>query len=598
MQILVHKNTNLTITQRFFIEKSIELLYLGTIDSYRVKLNNSKTILEELRYCLKEFSNGRIKHFQTIKGKDKKNKAIIDEAIDLINDESNYLTFNTFTKEYFLGILRDLQEYDFKKAIACIDVLIADNADYLQNIISEIHGYINANDTTVNGLYKLDRSLNFLFSELIYKGFSKGFLYKLFYAVFVNTLTDTKTFEEHFTSFRDRIVGEKTDYKVVFRIDTTQKVYDAISEITPISNFVLQDNIDDIRDIVRENREMPNFNQQGSSRKFLICEVAALDYLSALKKAKAELSEYLDVINLGLSDETLDIHNRVLVIDQRSPERGNFQHNINFLDGKYKVEKEHYLLFRQRIPTILSNDKIAPETKEKIKSAVRYLRLGNQSTEVEHKFINYWIGLEYLFSNYESQSTIVRLKDHFINAHSLAYTKRNIHSFLKAFNQLSTADKATVPAYTTDNEEFLKMEDFYSQIEASLLDKYPLLVYRAMRIKKWCFPGGDKPANAKNYIETHTHNLEIHFTRVYRLRNEIIHDAATNTNNELITSNLRYYLTFILNELITFFAQAHSTEINMEDFFILNELKLGNIKQGGYKLTDLLNINCAIDFIS
>src|SRR5690606_22656548 len=139
----------------------------------------------------------------------------------------------------------------------CIDILLADNSDYLQNIITTIEGYINANDTSVEGLYKLDRSLNFLFSELIHKGFSKGFLYKLFYAVFVNTLTNAKTFEEHFTGFKDRILGEKTNYKVVFRIDTTQKVYDAISEITSITNFALQDNIDDIRNIVRENREMP-----------------------------------------------------------------------------------------------------------------------------------------------------------------------------------------------------------------------------------------------------------------------------------------------------------------------------------------------------
>lgn len=595
MQILIHKNTSLTITQRFFIEKSIELLYLGTIDSYRVRLNNSKSILEELGYCLKEFNSGRIKRFQTIKAKDK-NKAIIDEAIDLVNEEENYLTFNSFTKEYFLGVLKNLQEHDFKKTIACIDILIADNVLYLQNIITAIEKYISINDSTENGLNKLDRSLNFLFSELIYKGFSKGFLYKLFYGIFVKSLINTKTFDEHFSSFKARILGEKTEYKVVFRIDTTQKVYDAISEITTVTNFTLQDNIDDI--VVKGNWEIPKFNQQGASRKFLICQVPSFDYLSALKKAKAELSEYLDVINLGLSDERLDIHNRVLVIDLRSPGNGDFQHNINFLDGKYRVEKEHYLLFRQRIPTILSNDKIASETKEKIKSAVRYLRLGNQSTEVEHKFINYWIGLEYLFSNYESQSTILRLKDHFINVHSLAYTKRNIHSFLKAFSQLSTADKSTITAYTTDNDDYLKKEDFYHQIETSLLDKYPLLTYRAMRLRKWYFHGSGKPANVKDYIETHSHNLEIHFTRIYRLRNEIIHDAATNTNNELITSNLRYYLTFILNELIAFFAQPHTKDISIEDFFIGNELKIGNIKQGGYMLSDLLSIDCTIDFIS
>ena len=69
MQIISHKNTALTICQRFFIEKSLELLYLGSIDSYRVRLNNPKSILEELKYCLQEFQVGRIKHFHTIKAK-------------------------------------------------------------------------------------------------------------------------------------------------------------------------------------------------------------------------------------------------------------------------------------------------------------------------------------------------------------------------------------------------------------------------------------------------------------------------------------------------------------------------------------------------
>src|SRR5690606_25787382 len=105
---------------------------------------------------------------------------------------------------------------------------------------------------------------------------------------------------------------------------------------------------------------------------------------------------------LGLSDQALHIHNRVLVLDLRSPERGGFQNNVNILDGKYRVEKDHYTSFTTKIPSILNNSSINPESKEKIKSAVRYLRLGNHSTEIEHKFINYWIGLEYLFSNYES----------------------------------------------------------------------------------------------------------------------------------------------------------------------------------------------------
>jgi len=82
------------------------------------------------------------------------------------------------------------------------------------------------------------------------------------------------------------------------------------------------------------------------------------------------------------------------------------------------------------------------------------------------------------------------------------------------------------------------------------------------------------------------------------LRNEIIHDAATNTNNEHIASNLRYYLTFILNELIDFFSRNTGKPISIEDYFIRNEIEIGNIEHAGYPLDKLLNVDCSIDFIS
>lgn len=109
----------------------------------------------------------------------------------------------------------------------------------------------------------------------------------------------------------------------------------------------------------------------------------------------------------------------------------------------------------------------------------------------------------------------------------------------------------------------------------------------------------NKPPNAKNYLNRHKENLEIHFTRIYRLRNEIIHDAALNTNNQLIVSNLRYYLTFILNEVIDHLSKATTNgSTSIEDYFIGNELKLGNIEHKGFTLIDFLDVECAIDFIS
>ncbi len=111
MQIIHHKNTTLTICQKFFIEKSIELLHYGSIDSYRVRLNNPKTILEELRYCLQEYEKRRIKHFHTIKAKEKTKKTLVDETILLISREPNYLEFKSISKEYLLKqLLKDIDE--------------------------------------------------------------------------------------------------------------------------------------------------------------------------------------------------------------------------------------------------------------------------------------------------------------------------------------------------------------------------------------------------------------------------------------------------------------------------------------------------------
>lgn len=597
MQIIYHKNTHLSICQKFFVEKAIELLYYGSMDSYRVKLNNPKTILEELKYCLKEYEKGRIKHFPTIKAKDKGNKSLTDEVLMFLKQESNYLKFNSISRGYLEKLIANVTEHNYKKIISSIEILLNENNNYLETTIDGLKVLIDSNDFSLQSLETLDYTLNILFSELISKGFTKGFLYKLFYGIFVNSLKEGNDFDVHFANFRSRIIDVESEYKIIFRIDTSNKVSEAISIIT-YSSFELSDDIGNIELKGNSvNIELDSFKMTNVNRKFIHCKVNAYDYLSALKKASNVFSEYLDIINLGLSDEFLHIQNRALVIDTRSPERGKFQNNINILDGKYKVEKEHYEQFSRKMPDIINNPNITNETKEKIKSAIRYLRLGNQSTEVEHKFINYWIGLEYLFSNYESQNTINRIKDHFINAHCLAYLIRNLYSFKKSFSQLKSVHIELISSYNNTNDDFLQDCNFYREIGENLITEFPLLGYRALKLKQWLFPIG-KPSNAADYIKRHKENLEIHFTRIYRLRNEIIHDAATNTNNEQIASHLRYYLTFILNELIDFFSRHNTAELSIEDYFILNEIKEGNIEQQGYLVDDLLKVDCSIGFIS
>jgi hypothetical protein len=597
MQFVSHKNQALSTCERFFIERSLELLYIGSIDSYRVKLNNPFTVLEELKYTLEEFQKGRIKHFLTIKAKEKDGKSLVDEALTLIKKEPSCLQFSSVSKEYLVKIIGELSEYNYKRLLYVIGLLLRENGNYIVGLFDILADRIAANVTSLQGLDRIDTLLNFLLSGLIAKGFSKAFLYKLSYGVFVNSLTAGRNFTDHFNSYRQRLLLAYSNHTVIFRIDTTRSVYDSISAI-PHHIITISDDVNDVQLTgVRKEIEYASFNTRAADRKFIRCNIMAADYLAALKYARSTLSEYLDIINLGLTDEFLHIHNRALVLDQRSPENGDFQNNVNIIDGKYRVAQDYYAEFAQKLPIILGSANVTSDTKEKIKSAIRYLRLGNQSTEVEHKFINYWIGLEYMFSNYESNSTINRVKEHFINAHSLAYVRRNVYNLLKSFRQLSAADKALVPAYNDTHDNFLREGDFYEQVSLHLLNSFPLLAHRAMKLRDLFFRPNSTP-NAKDYLASHRENLEIHLTRIYRLRNEIVHDASTNAGNEQIAANLRYYLTFILNEIIDFASGPTSADISIEDYFILNEVKWGNLQNSGCKLTDLLDTGTSIRFLA
>jgi hypothetical protein len=597
VQIVYHNSTQLTVPQKYFIERSIEVLYRGTIDSYRVRVRNPRTILKEVLATIIGFENGQVKHFLSIAAKENTKFALKDEALDALKIEPNYLNFNTVTSPYLSLLLTQLNEHNYKQVKDCLRLVLDENQGYLVSVANGLRVLLQedpqdaAEQTAL--LKTLDSSIGIFFTELLECGFSKGFLYRYIYGIFINTLDEHSVFTSRFDEFVNRINHNQTLYHLIFRVDTTTKV---IGGIQPLQNDVdILEKVDGLNEL-SGSKEFDNFILPRKNRCFIKCKITAPDYLTALKLAKSIIAENLDVLNLGFPDEYLNVYSRVLVVDTGNIAGAQFQESRNFLDGKYKVAKEHYESFIQQLPIINANQRVTQETKDKIKSAVRYLRLGNQSAEVEHKFINYWIGLEYLFSNYESANTINRVKDYFVACHSLNYVKRNAFDFYRSVEELKEVELAKITAYDPDPLTALVNPAFYEQIYQIFLNEHPLLAYRANMLQAVLCPG-KVPTKIKEYIGRHQKNLMIHFTRIYRLRNEIIHDAATNTNNESIASNLRYYLTFMLNGVIGYLSSSPKDENSIEDYFTLNEIYLGNIAFNSFPLEKLLKISSAMDFI-
>src|SRR5690606_28744298 len=144
MQILNHTSATLTIYQKFFIERSIELLYRSTIDSYRVRVKNPKTILSELRDAILAFERGQIKSFVAIVANEKNLFSLKDEAIELLESPYNYLKYHTFSNQYLISLIKALDDKNYKRVKDCIAILLKSNTDYLPDVLQKLTGLLNS----------------------------------------------------------------------------------------------------------------------------------------------------------------------------------------------------------------------------------------------------------------------------------------------------------------------------------------------------------------------------------------------------------------------------------------------------------------------
>ncbi|MEX0598839.1 MAG: hypothetical protein WD512_20315, partial [Candidatus Paceibacterota bacterium] len=242
----------------------------------------------------------------------------------------------------------------------------------------------------------------------------------------------------------------------------------------------------------------------------------------------------------------------------------------------------------------LKNAHVNEETINKINSGIRYLRMGGESSEIINKYINYWIGLEYIFSTYDADSyTVGRLREYFKRAHALIYIKRNINDFHKDIKRLNF--HGLIPTYN-DDLEYLKIENNYDLLIAGTTS--PLLKFRAEYYKGLL--SDNKKVRAA--LENHQKNLEWNLTRTYRIRNEIVHNAAIKEDIAVLTSHLRYYLTFIINGLVDFIIYNpkdvnNDDQITIDDYFIFQDLTLSSLEKKGVELNDLIAINNPMEII-
>lgn len=461
----------LTTRQNFFITRLSELLHIGTLDSYRVRTHNVHTLILELHSLIDQWMKGNIKQFETI-------QLCALETKDKIENDSIYLA--NFPLRHLLPIyLENFAKDDKKKNIDGLRIQqllnkvldSADTATYTKALFTElirltsikdIHG--ERTEDIENDLAQIDIHLSSLCTELIFAGFSKTYLY---HCVSLFNSSYDKTFDEQLKNFRNATnPSNLRQYTIIFRLNLSKTIKDLdLPELLKTFPTCY------LNERLKRNRA--NFIKCQNNQRYFKAEVYALDEMSALKLGKEILSKYLDKIHFSLNYSKIIPDNTGVILEIK--ESGFVAINRPFLpilDGVQNTEEESVTSKECDLNTIADAKNLSPEVLNRLTSALRHLRIGDNDTEIEQRFINYWIALEFIFSTpVASDSTYRRIKENLISILISCYGKRN----LTALNQQVKQSAAGLPIQ--DIWETNAIAEIFDKIELPILLKYRLHQY-------------------------------------------------------------------------------------------------------------------------
>lgn len=566
----------------FFKDRLLELFHKDSLDSYRVRYHNTLSILKELRSLIEGWQNKNIKRAETL-------QYCIKEVIGII-DQDEVFDFSICSKKRFIEILRqysnELNEVNSKKdrqpslrgthLVYLLNKYISINqSNYLKSLWDKIESTIfDTGDFSDNDFIpvvsKLDRIITSLSREILNSGYSKreAFLCTQSYAKKDNSI-------ETFRGYREKLSGSSLkDYRVILKlyiVGATDAVFsDFRSEIHP----------DLLNEYGRSNPLYLKYISKATNRRFYIVDSHVADAQSAIREAKLRLYGELDAIHIGISKMNVTIDTQAIVIERHNDKEDfiSFQPTQFVLDGIFPQDIAIANKYRTLLKNIKINSSIDESVKVRIDGALRHLRIANSDSEIEQRFINYWIALEFIFSSpLIEENTYLRLKSNLTNILSACYVERNLRhleAILYAKGILTEGDR--ISAHNID----------------SLIDRQTnvLLKFRLKKFKSRLFTESEK---RKGYIQNHRANLEAHLSRIYHLRNELIHEAGINQDIEDLTSNLKYYLIFLLNQMIIYFSSVSSNSshkpISIDEFFYEYQMIVDNISED-WSLTKMRNV--------
>lgn len=569
------KGTNDNILQKlgidqshyFFYQRWLELLELKTLDMYQYNILNTCVALDEFQNVIEKTIDGVFLSRQNIDDAQA-------ETLSLLKDDDILNKYNYHLKTMLLKLVAskiDSKRMDgdeikksafitslnrIKHALKTPCSILRDN--YLKYILNILEEDINRNDNR-----NMQKHMSILISQCLFMGWSSKGLLNLA-GIFKKNQSVHDKWEEFKTCISKVDLDKFTIYYGV-RLEASKKVRvsDTIQTVQDLG-ITIKKGQDINKSIINSLDMLPSSILKADSY-YAVIDVYAKDEYSAVFNAINKLNSKISIATFYNTIDPWIASNpkQIYVFDYKGASTMQIKMTEVFKTYDYLDSANNTFYDTKNIMKGNNRDLI-----NKLNPVFAYTNLSRASIFQETKFITLWIALESIMKTGFYPDIISHIKEVLPKALGLRYFYKVIRNFAEdcVRCQLTEIESLKIKIKADDKINLVKHlmnifrdNSMYEILQRECEKKKALLAFRCSEIHEIV----NDPQKMLDKIKHYKQKIEWHVQRLYRIRNEITHQAFSNEKSLVIYIEHTYsFLSQLIAEIVNYV--EHKNAMSLE----------------------------------
>ncbi len=549
-----HDGADLADGPKLFLEALVACTDANSIDSLRVPCLNGKLAVQEFAHELE---------LRMISG---------DEWVAMLTEVLAQLQADPFWKQdppnKRLGTKLDQlskepslqksgKDLHNRKEIGELRLILSDvlptlERTYALGVVALLKGYIQKGQTEL-----ILSSLRVFLSEMVHRGWTLSGLGG-WIPHFIKPKIKEPDFYRLYDFWAAQLLRPPQEFSVTLRLNGAE-------ELTPLANLgTFQFN-----ELPPQSEAAPPaFLKTEPKRTFATSIIQAVDFESAAHTACEAFEHCQDRLRFNFREEPVHPDPDAYIVrlgDGRSKMQ-RIEHRTP--NPKFKLPLPVFLKASARIDDLLREERIDTRSRERLRASTRHYRMGQDAESFRDKFLNWWLGLEFLCHFGDGPigpSVNTRAVDVLTNRY-LWWQVNDLAAQIRKHIRIWPPEVSAFTANPRKVNVTQLIQILQTPAAKAALDNKlagnPFLLHR-VSVLSHALSGAD---TTLKLLTEHRRRLSWHLDRLYRIRCCLVHGSPIFLKLQLPAANLEFYLREVLSVATKTF-DGHGRIATLDEFF-------------------------------